>query len=109
MLNTSPVDPDSDDDAALDGADNCPLLVNANQLDADSDARGDACDNYRRTANFDQADAGGLNSPTPDGVGDVCQNGDWNGDGSADIVDIVLIRQHLAGSQTLDPRMPPEP
>jgi hypothetical protein len=108
-LGTSPIDSDSDDDAAQDGADNCPVLANASQLDADSDARGDACDNCRRTANFDQADTGGLNSVTPDGVGNVCQNGDWNGDGTANLVDVVIIRRFLAGAQSVNPRMPPEP
>ena len=109
VFGTNPPDPDSDDDAALDGADNCKVLANANQFDADGDARGDVCDNCRRTANLDQADAAGLNSPTPDGVGNACQNGDWDGDGATNIVDVVIIRRHLAGAQTVDPRMPPEP
>jgi hypothetical protein len=35
---------DMDLDAVLDGADNCPTVANADQLDADRDGIGDACD-----------------------------------------------------------------
>ena len=38
------IDPDDDNDGVPDGADNCPLVGNANQLDTDSDGKGDACD-----------------------------------------------------------------
>lgn len=38
------VDPDDDDDGVLDGADNCPIIANANQADSDHDGVGDACD-----------------------------------------------------------------
>ncbi|HLE47511.1 MAG TPA: thrombospondin type 3 repeat-containing protein, partial [Candidatus Thermoplasmatota archaeon] len=37
-------DPDTDNDTIMDGADNCPRVVNADQADADGDGRGDACD-----------------------------------------------------------------
>lgn len=36
---------DRDEDAVLDGNDNCPAVDNAAQLDFDGDAQGDACDN----------------------------------------------------------------
>lgn len=62
-----PVDPDSDDDGVLDGADNCPAVSNPGQKDRDGDGRGNACDNCPDTFNPDQADADG------DGVGDACE------------------------------------
>jgi hypothetical protein len=108
-LGTNPLDPDSDDDGALDGPDNCPLVANADQADPDGDGLGDVCDNCSKTHNPDQMDTGGLAAPTPDGVGNSCQNGDWNGDGTADLVDDVIFRRRLAGFGTPDPRMPPGP
>jgi len=44
-------DADDDGDAAEDGADNCPLVANANQLDTDGDGEGDACDADAMAAN----------------------------------------------------------
>ncbi|GIR69389.1 MAG: hypothetical protein CM15mP74_06400 [Halieaceae bacterium] len=37
-------DDDDDGDGMSDGADNCPLIANADQSDVDSDGSGDACD-----------------------------------------------------------------
>jgi Thrombospondin type 3 repeat len=37
-------DSDDDNDVVADAADNCPLVVNANQADADGDGTGDLCD-----------------------------------------------------------------
>ena len=37
-------DTDDDNDGVVDGADNCPLVANADQANTDGDARGDACD-----------------------------------------------------------------
>lgn len=59
---------DADGDGILNNADNCPLVVNANQADADGDGIGDACDNCMSVSNPDQADADG------DGIGDLCDN-----------------------------------
>jgi streptogramin lyase len=39
-----PLDPDTDDDGRLDGADNCVSKANPNQADADHDGIGDVCD-----------------------------------------------------------------
>jgi len=38
------VDTDDDADGVLDAADNCPLIVNGDQLDTDADGSGDVCD-----------------------------------------------------------------
>jgi alpha-tubulin suppressor-like RCC1 family protein len=37
-------DNDDDNDTVLDGADNCPLIINSDQNDNDGDGAGDACD-----------------------------------------------------------------
>lgn len=44
QLGSSPLIADMDSDSVLDGADNCVLVVNVDQLDLDDDSRGDACD-----------------------------------------------------------------
>ncbi|MCP4002847.1 MAG: hypothetical protein GY725_01500 [bacterium] len=67
------LDPDSDNDTFLDGADNCILFSN------------------------DQSDNGGVgslidpNASTPDGIGDACQCGDVNNDGRVDSLDAYNI------------------
>jgi hypothetical protein len=57
---------DRDEDAILDGRDNCPAMSNAGQQDSDGDRVGNACDNCPARANPDQLD---LNA---DGIGDAC-------------------------------------
>jgi len=59
---------DRDQDADLDGLDNCPAVANASQADLDGDAAGDACDNCASRANASQSDL------DADGTGDVCDN-----------------------------------
>ncbi len=99
VMNYLGVDTDSDD--AVDNADNCPSVSNADQADADSDGVGDACDS---TPNGD-ADNDGVgdnadncvavaNSPQTDtdsdGMGDACDstpNGDTDGDGIDNLAD----------------------
>jgi hypothetical protein len=64
------VQADPDGDGVLTGADNCPLVANADQLDFDDDGVGDACDNCRLVANPNQAD---WNN---NGIGDACEDAD---------------------------------
>jgi DNA-binding beta-propeller fold protein YncE len=59
---------DRDDDAVLDGLDNCPAAANAAQADGDLDGVGDACDVCVARADPAQADF------DADGVGDVCDD-----------------------------------
>jgi len=63
----NPGDPDDDDDGVLDGADNCPLIGNADQHDEDGDGDGDVCDNCPHVSNPGQESAGDA-----DTVGDAC-------------------------------------
>jgi hypothetical protein len=75
---------------ACTGADNCPGIPDASQLDGDSDAVGDACDNCVSTANAGQTDN------DADLVGDACDNcpdepndgqENWDGDPAGDACD----------------------
>ena len=92
-LGTDPLVADTDGDGEKDGADNCPLVDNADQLDTDEDGTGDACDidddadtildtadNCPLIANTDQLDTDG------DKVGDVCDSDD-DGDTILDTAD----------------------
>jgi VWFA-related protein len=75
------LDPNTDQDYVPDGTDNCPTISNDNQSDIDNDTVGDVCDNCLLDANPDQADA-----DTPeDGIGNVCDDGDADGDGFSDM------------------------
>lgn len=56
----------NNDPGVSDGADNCPVVSNTDQLDTDGDGLGDACDNCPSAANADQADA------DQDLIGDAC-------------------------------------
>jgi len=57
---------DSDGDGVPDATDNCPFVINSDQLNSDADSHGDACDNCPLVANEDQADSNG------DRIGDAC-------------------------------------
>uniref|UniRef100_A0A2P2I1C0 Cartilage oligomeric matrix protein-like n=1 Tax=Hirondellea gigas TaxID=1518452 RepID=A0A2P2I1C0_9CRUS len=61
-------DPDNDNDGIPDRQDNCPRIVNRDQIDSDNDRLGDACDNCPFVRNFRQED---LDN---DLVGDACDN-----------------------------------
>lgn len=109
VYGTDPGNPDSDGDGLDDGVE--VLTAGSNPMSADSDNDGvpDSSDNCLRTYNPTQADTGGLGSGVADGAGDACQNGDRNGDGTFDVLDVVLERRALAGLETLPPAIPPAP
>ena len=65
---------DCDEDSVADTADNCPLVANENQLDR-----------------------GGINTTTPDGIGDACQCGDVSGNGVVNGQDGNAIRRQGLG------------
>ena len=85
--------PDGDGDGVPDASDNCPLVVNPDQVDQDLDGLGDLCDpdldgdgfanevdNCPDLANPDQSDLDG------DGTGDAC-DADTDGDAVPDATD----------------------
>ncbi|MFO1348237.1 MAG: FG-GAP-like repeat-containing protein [Pseudomonadales bacterium] len=87
VMNYLGVDTDSDD--AVDNADNCPSVSNADQADADSDGVGDVCDAFPLDAS-EPVDADN------DGVGDNADNCpsvsnsnqlDWDDNGIGDACD----------------------
>jgi len=80
------LDPDTDGDGDANGADNCPNVWNASQLDTNGDGQGDACDtdddgdglvdgadNCPKVINPAQANVDG------DALGDVCDDSDDDG------------------------------
>ncbi|MBI4237863.1 MAG: thrombospondin type 3 repeat-containing protein [Deltaproteobacteria bacterium] len=98
---TNPDDPDTDHDAANDGADNCPVAENADQRDTDADGRGDAC--------ADDDDADGL----PDDIeramyGTDPLRADSDADGWADPYEITTTQTNpLLGDSDADGRDDP--
>lgn len=85
LAGTDSCDPDSDDDAALDGADNCPLLAGADQTDTDGDGIGDLCD------------------PTPSCLGDIAQPLD----GAVNVVDFLAVLAAWGGADPAADIAPP--
>jgi hypothetical protein len=62
--------------------------------DVDGDGIEDGLDNCPYAANFGQEDAGGPLA-LPDGIGDVCQCGDVDGDGVPSVRDVTVYRRAL--------------
>jgi len=84
---------DADQDAIVDGADNCPLDANTDQRDTDGDGQGDACDSdddadgvLDTTDNCTLTPNPGQENNDGDGQGDVCDGNDDN-DGLLDGAD----------------------
>ena len=65
--------------------------------DVDLDGILDAADNCPNVANEDQLDRGGINTTTPDGIGDACQCGDVSGNGIVNGQDANAIKRHGLG------------
>ena len=87
------LDPDMDNDTALDGHDNCVLIDNADQRDTDADGYGNLCDG--------DLDNDGVVC-TPDLVmfrtvlfTSASEDADFDGDGVVSTPDLVLFRQML--------------
>jgi len=101
------VDGDADSDTISDADE---VARGMSPLEADTDADGvlDPVDNCPSAYNPFQEDVAGFGSATPDGVGDLCQNGDFDRNGEVDVLDITLQRRGLVGLEpTLDPSLPP--
>jgi len=73
------------------------LQAIADISDRDKDGIYDSVDNCPGTSNSDQKDSGGVDTNSPDGIGDACQCGDISGDGKITNTDSVLMRRHLLG------------
>lgn len=83
-------DLDADNDAILEGTDNCPLQTNSDQDDLDGDGQGDACDGDRDGDGFaNQVDACPDDSTKsdPQHCGCAVPENDSDGDGVPDCVD----------------------
>ncbi len=83
------------DSSGLEGSVVINLMVNQGASDADGDGIADSSDNCQFTSNPTQQDSGGLNTTTPDGIGDACQCGDVNYNGIVDNTDAVLIKRYV--------------
>ncbi len=68
-----------------------------NEVDTDGDGIPDETDNCPFVSNPDQEDDGGIDSSSPDGIGNACQCGDVDGDGSVTGTDGTVIRRCSQG------------
>jgi hypothetical protein len=108
---TDPFDADTDDDGLDDGAE---VTLETDPLDPDTDADnvcdgsgtgGGACsagpDLCPYAPNGVETDSGGIDTGTPDGIGDGCQCGDVTDNGIADATDLQWIREFILGTRVL--------
>jgi hypothetical protein len=93
FVGTPPADPqpDSDIDLFFTDCDNCPATHNPTQEDVDGDGKGDACDNCSTVPNASQLESDSVPA------GNDCECADVDASGSANLVDVVLMRRYLAG------------
>ena len=73
------------------------LAALSDTLNGDFDSFTNDVDNCPFTTNSDQADSGGIDSTTPDGIGNACQCGDTSDDGIVNDTDVSVLRSALAG------------
>ncbi len=81
-------------------------------LDGDGDGIPDDVDNCPFVANPGQEDDGGLDSVGPDGIGNTCQCGDVNADGTVTSADAIVISDCTQGLPPCaggGPELLPEP
>jgi hypothetical protein len=88
------LDPGSSSDVGFPASDSLRSVFGAGSvMDSDGDSRPDLVDNCPYVPNFLQDDKSG------DGIGDVCQCADVDGDGEVTSGDVNLLRNELAGLQ----------
>ena len=93
-LGTSPLLTDSDNDGHLDNVDNCPISVNADQLDTDTDKQGNDCD--------EDDDNDGLTDTQEGGLGTNPLLADTDGDGLTDLEEVNLGTNPLLADSDTD-------
>jgi len=109
---TDPHLSDTDGDGLDDGEE---LTLGTNPLDADTDTDGlcdgsgtggGACvagpDLCPYLATGTEADSGGINTVTPDGIGDGCQCGDVTNNGIVNTADLQTLREFIVGATLSD-------
>ncbi len=120
------INPDTDGDGVPDSSDNCPADSNPLQEDNDGDGEGDACDTDDDNDTLSDADEINVYGTDPlradtdgDGFDDPVEiaagsdpldagvipgsaSGDINGDGSVDVIDVLLAWRILSGSLAPD-------
>lgn len=78
-----------------------PCAAQCGPVDTDGDGRGDGCDTCPYALDPAQIDRGGKGTGSPpDGIGDVCQCGDVNGDGRVTVVDATVATRALLNPPT---------